>query len=142
MPFRLHLRMRCIDWDGPVTWRIIRGHDVGIWSIDVDPDEVEWRRDRFQLFVGKLRRILAGLFQVVVSVPALKQHGSEVGIQVTSLSLGRLNTLRSLYGWNHRAHVFGKAHLRARLAPRADCLHGESVTQHRVMTHLVELAVR
>src|SRR5262245_34250958 len=142
MPFRLHLRVRRVNRDAAVTRRLVRWGNVAIRPVDVDPDEVEWRRDRLQLVVGELRRILAVLFQVVVGVPALEHHGGEVRVQLAGRDLGRLDVLGSLYDWNHRAHVFGKAYLRARPAAGADRLHGEAVAQHGVVAHLVELAVR
>src|SRR5262249_26090431 len=78
----------------------------------------------------------------VVGVPALEHHRCEVGIEITSRSLCRLDALGSLHDWNGDAHVFGEADLRVRPTARADRLNGESMTEDRVMPHLVELAVR
>src|SRR5262245_63847593 len=142
VPSRLHLGVRRVDRDAPVTRRLVRWHDVDIRLVDVDPDEVEWRGDGLQLVVGEPRRILPGPFQVVVGVPALEHHGGEVGIQLASRSLGSLHVLGALHDWNSREHVLCKAHLRTLPAAGADRLHGEAVAEHGVMTHLIELAVR
>src|SRR5215472_16357438 len=123
MPFRLHLRVRGVNRDTAVTRRFVRWRDVGIRPVDVDPDEVERRRNRLQLVSSELWRILAARFQIVVGVPALEQHGGEISIQLAGRDLGRLDGLGSLYDWNRYAHVFGKAYLHTCRAAGADRLH-------------------
>src|SRR5215468_4553636 len=143
MPFRLHLRVRGVNRDTAVTRRLVRWRDVGIRPVDVDPDEVEWRRDRLQLVVGELRRILAVPFQVVVGVPALEHHGGEVHVQLAGADLGRLDVLGRLYkmtGTTARMFSAKPTFVPARPAAGADRLHRESVAQYGVVAHLVELA--
>src|SRR5262245_34404089 len=142
MPFRLHLRVRRVEWNAAVSLRVVRWRNVAVRFVDVDPDEVEWRSNRLQLGLGELRGILASLLQVLVGVAPLEHHCGEVGIEFTSRSLGSLDVLGSVHDGNRDQHVFSKTQLDVRRTARANRLNRQSVTEHRVMTHLVELAVR
>src|SRR5262249_13590647 len=78
VPGGLHLRMRSVERDRAVPGRIVGGLNVYVWPVDVDPDEVEWGGDRFQLVVGERRGVSASLFQVCVCVATFEHDGQEV----------------------------------------------------------------
>src|SRR5690606_9434084 len=76
MPIRKHLGMRKTKRHLLVTRRLIGCSDSEKWDINIDADEIDWRRNDLHFCIGELWCVLSGILQVLFIVTAL-QHGTK-----------------------------------------------------------------
>ena len=96
----------------------------------------------FEVLGRELRGVGAGGREVQVGVLAFLDHRHVLRVQLARRSDGGLDVLRRLDHGRADGHVLRKPDLRTWFGVRADRLHGEAVSEHRVVARLIETSRR
>ncbi len=122
--------------------RLIGRQHVRLAGVDIDADEVERTGDDLQILVREPGSVLSGLLQIVICVSTF-QHDREIGrVEFTRRRLSGLDVLRALDQGHGKFDVFRRPDLRSLSSLGANRLDREAVSQHCVVTYLVEFLRR